>query len=125
MGSPLGPSMANLFMCALEKFLDDCPSQCKPIIYRRFADDIFCLFRNEEHVNLFLDHIKSHNNSIKFTVEKEDNNSLPFLDVLIHKDGSRFTTSLYRKPTFTGLYTEFSTPSPTKYKVNLISILVF
>ena len=61
MGSPLGPSMANLFMCALEKFLDDCPSQCKPIIYRRFADDIFCLFTNEEHVNLFLDLIKSHN----------------------------------------------------------------
>ena len=124
MGSPLGLSMANLFTCALEKkFLDDCPSHCQPSIYRRFVDDTFCLFKNEEHVNPFLDHINSHDNIIKFTVEKEDNNSLPFLDVLIHKDGSKFTTSLYRKPT--GLYTEFSTLSPTKYKVNLISILVF
>ena len=87
MGSPLGPFMANLFMRALEKkFLDDCPSHYKPIIYRRFVYDAFCLFKNEEHVNLFLDHINSNNNSIKFTVEKEDNNSLPFLDVLIHKE---------------------------------------
>ena len=46
MGSSLVPSVANLFMCALEKkFLDDCPSQCKPIIYRRFVDDAFCLFK--------------------------------------------------------------------------------
>ena len=58
-------------------------------------------------------------------VKKKDNNSLPFLDVLIHKDGSKFSTILYRKPTFTGLYTEFSTLSPNIYKVNLISILVF
>ena len=55
MGSPLGPSLANMFMCDLEsKFLDDCPSQFKPIIYRRYVDDTFCLFKNKEHASLFL-----------------------------------------------------------------------
>ena len=98
--------MANLFMCALEKkFLADCPSRFKPIIYRPFVDDTFCLFKDEGHLNLFLDHINCYIISIKFTVEKEDKLSLPFLDVLIHKDGSKFSTSLYRKPTFTGLHT--------------------
>ena len=34
MGSPLGPSMSHLFMCVLEtRFLDDCPSLIKPMIY--------------------------------------------------------------------------------------------
>ena len=47
MGSPLGPSLAKLFMCALEqKFLDNCPSEFKPILYRRYVHDTFCIFRN-------------------------------------------------------------------------------
>ena len=60
MGSPLGPSLANIFMCALEhKFLDNCPSDCKPILYRRFVDDTFCIFRNKQQVDKFLSHINS------------------------------------------------------------------
>ena len=126
MGSPLGPSLANLFMCTLaRKYLDDCSSQFKPIIYRCYVDDTFCLFKNEQHANLFLNHINNYNDSIKFTVEKEGNNPLPFLGILIHNDGNNFSTNLYRKSTFSRLYTDFSTRSPIKYKDNLINILVF
>jgi len=58
MGSPMGPSIAKLFMYALEKkFLDDYPPQFKPIMYRRYVDNTFCLFKNEDHVDPFLDHI--------------------------------------------------------------------
>ena len=78
MGSPLGPSLANLFICALEKkCLDECPLQFKPVVYRRYVDDTLCLFENEEHADLFLKHINNYHGSIKFTVEKEANNSLP------------------------------------------------
>ena len=36
MGSPLGPTLANAFMCFYEqKWLDDCPIEFKPIYYRR------------------------------------------------------------------------------------------
>ena len=42
MGSPLGPSMGNIFMCALEqKCLNGCPSEFKPVFYRRYVDDTF------------------------------------------------------------------------------------
>ena len=58
-------------------------------------------------------------------MEKKANNSLPFLGILMHKNANNLSTSLCRKPIFSGLYTEFSTLSPNKYKVNLISILVF
>ena len=73
--------------------------------------------------NMLIFDINNYHGNIKFTVEKEANNSLPFLD--IHKDATKFSTSLYRRPTFTGLYTDYSTLSPHKYKVNLISVLIF
>ena len=34
-------------------------------------------------------------------------------------------TSLYRKKTFTGLYTDFASLAPDKYKNNLISVLIY
>ena len=45
MGSPLGPTLANVFMCHFENiWLENCPSHFKPIVYRRFVDDTFLLF---------------------------------------------------------------------------------
>ena len=59
------------------------------------------------------------------TTEIESENSLAFLDVLVTHEGTNFSTSLYRKKTFTGLYTDFASLSPDKYKANLISVLVY
>ena len=40
MGSPLGPTLANIFLCFHEQiWLDNCPVEFKPVIYRRFVDD--------------------------------------------------------------------------------------
>ena len=41
--------------------------------------------------------------------EVEQNDKLCFLDVDISRDGNKFKTSLYRKPTFCGIYTNFNT----------------
>ena len=49
----------------------------------------------------------------------------PFLDILVYKEGIHFSTGLFRKQTFTGLYTDFASLSPTRYKINLVRILVF
>ena len=51
MGSPLGPTLANAFLCHYEKErLDNCPSHFKPIVYRSYVDDIFVLFSSKEHL---------------------------------------------------------------------------
>ena len=44
-GLPLGPTLANVFLCHYEKiWLNECPTQFKPSVYRRYGDDIFfCL----------------------------------------------------------------------------------
>ena len=63
---------------------------------------------------------------MSFTDEKENSNSLPFLDVLITREQSNpsFSTNVYRKPTFSGLYTNFKSFLPLKYKTGLLWTLL-
>ena len=58
-----------------------------------------------------------------FTHEIEKNNSLAFLDVLVTRENT-FCTSLYRKPTFSGLYSNFKSCIPDSYKKGLIFTLL-
>ena len=55
MGSPLGLTLASVFLCYHEKiWLQNWPSQFKPVIYRRYVDDTFLLFRSKHHIEKFL-----------------------------------------------------------------------
>ena len=126
MGSPLGPTLANIFMCSLEqRYLSNCPSQFKPLLYRRYVDDTFCLFKDKNDIDLFLNYINGIHSNINFTVEVENCSSLPFLDILVEKSNDCFNTSLFRKKTFTGLYTDFASLSPNWFKTNLINSLLY
>ena len=108
MGSPLGPLFANIFMSFHEKsWLYNCPSIFKPILYRRYVDDCFLLFRSLDHVPLFFNYLNHQHPNISFTSELEKDGKLPFLDVDITRSKGKFSTSVYRKPTFTGLFTNF------------------
>ena len=126
MGSPLGPTLANVFLCHWEGiWLEKCPKQFRPLYYRRYVDDTFLLFASESHVKKFLRYLNSRHDNMNFTFETEVDNKLPFLDVLVTRVGSGFTTSLYRKPTFSGLYTNFNSFISEKYKTGLIYCLLF
>ena len=51
MGSPLRPTLTNVFMCHFENiWLVNCPPpHFEPIVYARFFDDTFLFFRTKEH----------------------------------------------------------------------------
>ena len=126
MGSPLGPTLANIFLCHHENnWLDNCSNEFKPLYFKRYVDDVFCLFRDEQHVQLFLDYMNSRHPNMTFTFENEVDNSLPFLDVKVIRSNQHFVTSIYRKPTFSGVYTNYSSFIPDLYKQNLVSTLLF
>ena len=122
MGSPLGPALANIFEGFYEKQLLESISN-KPLLYFRYVDDTLAIFNNESECDLFLNRLNGMHKSLKFTYEKESNNCLPFLDVLVERHDSRFSTTVYRKPTFTGQYTRWDSFCPKKRKINLISTL--
>ena len=125
MGSCLGPVLANLFMGHHEEsWIEDCNCE-KPTFYKRFMDDIFCVFNNQNEANEFFRYLNERHPNIKFTDEKENLNKLPFLDVQIEKlENGNFQTSVYRKPTFTDLLTNFRSFVPFSYKLAFIKTLI-
>ena len=126
MGSPLGPTLANAFLCMHETgWLSDCPAEYKPVYYRRYVDDIFVLFKSPDHLQPFVDYMNSKHQNIHFTSDHEKNNTFSFLDVGITKENQKFNTDVFRKETFSGVYTNFSSFIPEVYKSGLISTLLF
>ena len=78
------------------------------LFYRRYVDDTFCLFNSDRDTTIFFDYINSRHPNIKFTMEKQVNHKLPFLDILIdNHDPNSSLTRVYRKKTFTGLLTNY------------------
>ena len=54
----------------------------------------------------------------------ENNNTLPFLDVLVEKTDLSFKTSSYQKEQYIDLGMNFNSSIPEKYKFNLINCLI-
>ena len=80
MGSPFGPTLANTFLCHYEKlWLDSCPPEFKPIVYRKYVDDTFALFKSKEHLPLFAKYMKTRHKHLKFNEHNLMNKIIAFL----------------------------------------------
>ena len=120
MGSPLGPALANIFVGHYEQKI---PEKEWPGMYFRYVDDAFSHFESQDRCVTFFSCLNSLHPALRFTLEGEMDGSLPFLDVRVTRTDSGIITSIYRKPTFTGLYTPWDSYSPTIYKINLVRSL--
>lgn len=126
MGLPLGPTFANTFMCYHEKkWIQDCPSSFKPILYRRYIDDCFVLFNKKENAEHFLDYINNKHSNIKFTSEVEIENKISFLDIQIERDNDEFVTSVFRKKTFSGLASSYFGFVSRCFKISPVKTLIY
>ena len=122
MGSPLGPALANIFVGFHASRLFD--NTVKPGVYFRYMDDTFVIFGSELECERFHEKLNWLHPPLKFTVDKEQNNSLNFLDIWKEKEGTGFLTSVCRKPTFTGQCIRWNSFSPKARKIGLITTLV-
>jgi hypothetical protein len=75
MGSPLSPVVANLYMENFEKqAIDSYP--LKPKMWKRYVDDTYVVWpHGRESLTGFFNHLNSQSESIKFTMELEENNN--------------------------------------------------
>ena len=104
MGSLLGPTLTNAYLCHHEKkWLNDSPNNFKSVFYKRYVDDIFVLFKKSEHVQLFVNYMNIKHKNISFSYKTEKDGAMPFLDVNITREKSKFVTNVYRKETFSGV----------------------
>ena len=123
MGSPLGPILANTFVRFHERRLFD--KFPKPFTYLRYVDDTFVSFKSRSDALKFFDTLNRLHSSLSFTMEEESNGQLQFLDVQVKRGDSSFLTSVYRKPTFTGLYLNWHSFVLKSRKLNLIRCLSY
>jgi hypothetical protein len=107
MGSKISPPLSDIYM---EHFLEKTLSgtQFNPLLFKIYVDDCICIFNSKEmDETQLLEHLNSQNTHIKFTLEKETNSSLPYLDILISRDTNKLNFTVYRKPTDLGILLSF------------------
>ena len=86
-------------------------------------DDIFCIFKSEVDKESFMKHLNDQHPNLEFTCEN-GTGKLPFLDVNVELDANGVRTSVYRKPTHTGVFLNLSAFAPIKWKFGLIFCLL-
>ena len=122
MGSPLGPLMANAFLCSIEEKLER--ENMLPGFYKRYVDDTLATMPNVPAATAFLSTLNECHPSIQFTMEIAESNKLPFLGMMIEKIDCQLTTSVYRKPTNTGLLLHYQSHVDQRYKRSLLKTML-
>ena len=108
MSSSLAPVHANISMVFHEsKWLNKCNLN-KPTFYSRHVDDILTAFGNEQYSLIFLNFLNNRHPNNKFTIAKQINHCIAFLDVFISGiNNQNLTLQTYHKSTYTGLLHHF------------------
>ena len=126
MGSPLGPTLINIFMCNFENnWLKDCSHSLKPIFCRCYIDDIFVLFSSLNPAERFKKCLSSKHPNINFSFEKENDVRLYILDINIFRVKIEICHYWLLEKTFTGAYISFDSFIPETYKTGLVKSLLF
>ncbi|BHF69297.1 hypothetical protein SprV_0301234100 [Sparganum proliferum] len=120
MGSPVSGLVAELVLQELEKiaFL-----QHEPVFWRRYVDDTFVIVKKDmlQHFHSLLNAVFP---DIKFTMEEEQEQQLPFLDVLVRRNlNGELETTVYRKATNTTQLLSFHSNHPVAHKRSCVKTL--
>ena len=84
MGTKMAVAFANIFMASIEKEILR-QSINKPLTWKRFIDDVFCLWdKNKEEIEHFIEQANSYHPTIKFVAEVSQLETT-FLDTTVYK----------------------------------------
>ena len=122
MDFPLALVLANIFMVFHQSKWINEHNLNKPKFYLGYIDDILAAFDNEHDSLNFLDFLNNRHPSITFTIEKQINLSVPFLDVFISAiNNQNLTLQTYQK---SGLLLNSQSFISFSYKISLIKCLI-
>ena len=97
----------------------------KPKFYLRYVDDILAAFDNEQDSLNVFNFLNNRHPNIKFTIERQVNHSIAFLDVFTSGiNNQNLTLKRYHKLTYTGLRLNFKSFTSFSYKNSVIKCLI-
>ena len=123
MGSPVSPIVANLGMEVIKE-LAISTSSVPPKVWKRYVDDSFVIIKKDA-VSSFHNTLNASDPKISFTIELENNGQIAFLDTLVSRRNGVVVIDVYRKPTHTDRYLDFSSHHDKKHKISTASTLLF
>ncbi|UYV80884.1 hypothetical protein LAZ67_19002094 [Cordylochernes scorpioides] len=102
MGSPLSSILSEITMSTIDQWIcDQHPSNI--FFWRRYVDDIFCICKTDSEDTILSD-LHTYNPNITFTLEREREHVIPFLDaqnrIISHLTASAFPLSFIEKHTY-------------------------
>ena len=120
MGTKMAVAFANIFMAKIEKGIIS-KSKIKPLVWKRYIDDVFCVWHtNEDNIKEFVTRANHYHDTLKFTAEISDS-EIAFLDTKGYKGerlnrDSTLDVQTHYKQTETFQYTKFLFVSSTRRK---------
>lgn len=121
MGNCLSPICSDLVMQDLqENCIKNLPFQLP--FYKRYVDDIITSIPEDQEVTI-LNVFNSYHPRIQFTIEKENHNTIAFLDVLLIRNEKGIETDWYHKPSFSERFLNYTSEHPLQQKINIINNL--
>lgn len=125
MGNPLSPTIADI---VLDTLLDDVikdleGKNVRIKVLKKYVDDIFAII-NKNDETVIMKTLNTYHQKLKFTIEKEINGEIPYLDMKIIKNGEKLTTNWYTKSTASGRILNYNSTQPTSMKINTATNLI-
>jgi hypothetical protein len=124
MCAPSSSFISEIFLKQIEHtHLSHLTQKHKIVNYVQYVDDI--LIYDSQHIDLhsILHDFNSLHQILHFTGEIEQNNSINYLDITIHKTPSNVKISVYRKPIFTYTIIPYTSNHPTQHKHTAVRFL--
>ena len=59
------------------------------------------------------------------SMKTERQNKIAFIDIEVIREQGKFSTTIHRKPTFSGVYSIFESFVPSVYKFGIVCTLVY
>lgn len=119
MGNPLSPTIADI---VLDTLLDNVIAELKKIgvnikCISKYVDDLFAVIKRKDE-DIIMKMLNSYHNRIQFTIEKEKNMQIPYLDIKIIKDNEKLITNWYTKTIASGRFINYHSTQPMNMKIN-------
>jgi hypothetical protein len=103
MGAPLSPILSEIYIQNIEQnIIINILQNYKILGYYRYVNDILLVFNQQiTNINNTLKQFNEINPKLQFTIEKEKDNVINFLDITITRNPNNVQHGIYRKPTTT------------------------
>lgn len=119
MGNPLSPTIADIVLdTLLERTTEELREKNVHIkLITKYVDDLFAIIKKSDE-KIILETFNKYHNKLKFTIEKEQNGSIPYLDMRIYREHNGIITDWYTKNIASGRLINYHSTQPMGQKTN-------